>query len=403
MRLPGTRIARLVAPILPAAILALLSLIALGSARAGANPVSYVNLVKTSSAPMAFGEAIYPFDLFPLGSASLGASKIAEMCASLARVGGADVTNGADGNNSSLASAFGSTGAGHIGIAAHIKKLALNLIKLQGLRSMIFGLPFWVALVFTLTLERIIPASPKRRFFGASFAQDLIWFIYEPVLLALILATYVSLLEKVYGLYFSRFTFTRLLAAPGWIRFVVALLLLDLAYWVQHYIHHKVPFLWRLHALHHSQKELNFFTDFRYHPLEYIVRYTFLTMPFLLLSVNPPVIVGFAMVKEWYSRFYHGNIRTNLGPLKYILVTPQSHRVHHSLEEQHRDMNFGAILSIWDFLFRKQYMGFDEYPATGIDDPEFPLEPSVGVIGLIVIPWRQMWHPFSSRSEDGAK
>jgi sterol desaturase/sphingolipid hydroxylase (fatty acid hydroxylase superfamily) len=288
-------------------------------------------------------------------------------------------------------------------IEARIKKFALRIFNLDGLGHMIFGLPFWVALIFTLTLERVIPAEPNRKTLSVSFAHDAIWFLYEPVLHAFILATFVSVIEKIYSSHFSYLTFYGLSATPLWVRFVVALLLLDLGYWVQHYINHKVPFLWRLHSIHHSQKELNFFTDFRYHPLEYVVRHTFITIPFLFLSINPPLIVGVAVVKEWYSRFYHGNIRTSLGPLKYILVTPQSHRVHHSMEPRHRDMNFGAIFVFWDFIFRKQYKGFDEYPATGIDDAHFPLPEKVSVKSLFLTPWQQMAHPFSRRSESEPK
>jgi sterol desaturase/sphingolipid hydroxylase (fatty acid hydroxylase superfamily) len=281
-----------------------------------------------------------------------------------------------------------------------IKKLALRIFyqPIDGLRTMVFAFPLWVALIFTLALERIIPAEPNRKILSVSFAHDIIWFLYEPVLHALVSGTYVALLAKIYRSYFSDLTFSGLSVMPGWMRFVVALLLLDLGYWVQHYINHKVPFLWKLHLLHHSQRQLNFFTDFRYHPLEYVVRHTFITIPFLFLSVDPPLIVGFAVVKEWYSRFYHGNIRTNLGPLKYILVTPQSHRVHHSLEAQHQDMNFGAIFSFWDFLFRKQYKGFDEYPATGIDDERFPHEQKISLKSLFLTPWLQMVDRLSRRS-----
>jgi sterol desaturase/sphingolipid hydroxylase (fatty acid hydroxylase superfamily) len=284
------------------------------------------------------------------------------------------------------------------------KQLAQLWTKKLGLRiwdsfhSMIFAIPFWVALIFTLTLERIIPAEPNRKIFSAGLAHDVAWFLYEPFLHTLILWTYIAFLAKVHELYFPYLTFSGLTVLPGWCRFVFALLLLDLGYWVQHYINHKVPFLWKLHSVHHSQRELNFFTDFRYHPLEYIVRHAFITLPFLILTVDPPVIVGFAVAKEWYSRFYHGNIRTNLGPLKYILVTPQSHRVHHSLEERHRDTNFGAIFSFWDFLFGMQYKGFEEYPATGIDEKYLSAAPEISLKSILLTPWRQMLRPLSVKN-----
>ncbi len=261
------------------------------------------------------------------------------------------------------------------------------------LAGMIFAWPFWAALMFTLALERLIPAEPNRKILSVSFAHDLAWFVYEPVLHAAVLATYIALLERTYEAFFSSLTLSALSATPGWLRFTLALLLMDLCYWGQHVLNHRIPFLWQFHAVHHSQRQLNFFTDFRYHAFEYVIRHTFLVVPFLFLRIDPPVIVSVAVVKEWYSRFYHGNIRTNLGPLKYVLVTPQSHRVHHSLDPRHRDVNFGAIFSFWDFLFKKQYVGFDEYPETGIDDDQFPQEREMRLKSVLLTPWTQMLHP----------
>ena len=280
-----------------------------------------------------------------------------------------------------------------------VKKLAHRIFykPVDKRFNTILAFPFWGALILTLVLERLFPAEPNRKIFSVGFGHDLMWFLYEPVLHALIVGTYVALLAKIYGWYFSNLTFAGLTGMPGWIRFIMALLLLDLGYWVQHYINHKVPFLWKLHALHHSQKQLNFFTDFRYHPVEYIVRHTFVTLPFFFLKIDPPVIVAVAVITGWYSRFYHGNIRTNLGPLRYILVTPQSHRIHHSIEAEHRDTNFGSIFSIWDFLFRKQYKGFNEYPATGIPDEEFPHEEKFTLRSLFLTPWQQMIHRLRRR------
>lgn len=260
----------------------------------------------------------------------------------------------------------------------------------------IFTLWFWVALGITLLMERLLPAKQNQKILSLSFLQDLVWFFYETILHALVIATYVAFLMWGYEAYFSWMTITAVESFPGWIKFIFALLLLDLMYWLQHFLNHKIPFMWEFHKVHHSQTELNFFTDFRYHVIEYLVRHTFLVIPFMIFTVTPPVIVAFAIVQKWYTRFYHGNIRTDLGPLRYILVTPQSHRVHHSCRKEHYDKNFGSLFSIWDFLFRTQHMGFDEYPETGVPDNAFPLEKSTNVRDLLLTPWRQLIYPFQS-------
>ena len=164
--------------------------------------------------------------------------------------------------------------------------------------------------------------------------------------------------------------------------------------WLQHWVNHKVPWFWEFHAVHHSQPELNFFTDYRYHVVEYFVRHTILSIPFSVLTFDTPTIVIVSLMTGWCSKFYHGNIRANLGLLKYLLVTPQSHRVHHSKENKHRDKNFGSILSVWDYLFGTQYRDYDEYPDTGIRDDAFPMEGARQWSDLLVTPIIQMAYPF---------
>jgi sterol desaturase/sphingolipid hydroxylase (fatty acid hydroxylase superfamily) len=262
------------------------------------------------------------------------------------------------------------------------------------LEDRILAISFWCAIALTLCMQYLLPAKPTQKIFSVSFAQDLVWFFYEIMLNALILVFYVGYLTRFYQQHFSNLTITSLSQSPGWVRFLLSLLLVDFLYWLQHYCHHKVPLLWQFHALHHSQKEINFFTDFRYHVAEYVVRYTFLTVPFLVLKIEPPVILAYVIFTKCYSHFYHGNIQTNMGPFKYVLVTPQSHRVHHSLEPEHRDKNFGAILSIWDFMLGTQCRTFTVYPETGIADAAFPHEQKIGLKSLLLTPLSQLLHPF---------
>lgn len=255
---------------------------------------------------------------------------------------------------------------------------------------------FYIVLGFTLLMERLFPAEPNKKILSTSFAQDLVWFFYQTIFYAIIQTTYTAFLIKIYKTYFNFLTIEAAQDFPFWVRFAAGVLILDFLYWLQHFIIHKVPCLWSLHTVHHSQKQLNFFTDFRYHALEYVVRETILVLPFLVLAIKTPYIIYFAIFQRWFTRFYHGNIRTNLGPLRYILVTPQSHRVHHSHERRHHDQNFGSLFCIWDQLLGTQYRGYDEYPETGINDHEFPHEKNQGFLALLLTPFQQMLYPFRS-------
>jgi len=252
------------------------------------------------------------------------------------------------------------------------------------------------AIALTFALERFIPANPRQKIVGPGLSQDFVWFFYERIFHLLVFITYVDWLKRVYAEHWDFLTIQAIGTWPAPVRFVLGVLLLDLLYWVQHYLNHKVPWLWRFHVLHHSQRELNFFTDYRYHVVEYLVRHTIIAIPFLFLDFETPTVVAFAYFQRWYTRFYHGNIKTSLGWFKYILVTPQSHRIHHSIEPQHHDKNYGALFSIWDFAFGTQYRHFDQYPDTGVAGERFPYENTTRFPMLLFAPAIQTLHSISS-------
>jgi len=268
-------------------------------------------------------------------------------------------------------------------------------------RNLLFTWGFVIALSAALIFERWLPTNPRQGLFCTSFWHDFVWFFYEGVLQALVLTVYVGAFTALYHRYFDFLTIRSAAEWPLMIRLIVGVLAADFLFWVQHWLNHKVPWLWYLHMVHHSQKNMTFFTDFRYHVLEYVVRNTVVAFPFLILSFETPAVIGLAFFVKWYGRFYHGNIRSNFGPLRYVLVTPQSHRVHHSIEAKHTDKNFGSLFTFWDYLFGTQYKGWDEYPDTGIiGEPDFPHENKLRLSSLISKPIQQMIYPLKLMARD---
>lgn len=281
-----------------------------------------------------------------------------------------------------------------------------NAVLYAPLRSRVFDMiltaDFLGVIALTLLLERLIPAQPRRKWLSASALQDAAWFFYQAVLHAAIVATWVSLLVWFYRRYLAPMSTPDFGALSMGMRLVIATVLVDLCMWLQHRVNHAVPWFWQFHQVHHSQRELSFFTDYRYHVFEYVVRETFLAIPFIVLQVRIPVIVYYSALRRWYTPFYHANLKTDLGPLRYLLVTPQSHRIHHSIEPQHQNKNFGSLLSIWDFAFGTQHTKWDEYPETGIEDDQFPHESRTDLPSLLVTPIRQMVYPLRRIAEQVA-
>ncbi|HVV01201.1 MAG TPA: sterol desaturase family protein [Verrucomicrobiae bacterium] len=143
----------------------------------------------------------------------------------------------------------------------------------------------------------------------------------------------------------------RLQALPGLLKILLALFLVDLViYWI-HRGQHRFDFLWRTHAWHHSIEQMYWFSGFRtsfFHSFIYNIPQVVIPITFLRLSPAQAAI-GYSLgllIQFWE----HTNLDVKIGPLKYLIITPAYHRIHHSAT-QHRGMNLGTTFSIWDRFF----------------------------------------------------
>ena len=134
----------------------------------------------------------------------------------------------------------------------------------------------------------------------------------------------------------------------------LAVIALDFVIWLQHVMVHAVPALWRLHRVHHADLDYDVTTGARFHPLEILLS---MLIKFATIAVlGPPVVavVVFEALLNATSMFNHGNIRLPAAldrVLRWVLVTPDMHRVHHSIEDDEANSNFGFNLPWWDRLF----------------------------------------------------
>lgn len=259
---------------------------------------------------------------------------------------------------------------------------------------------FYGVLAGVVLLERLLPAAPGRPVLAEGVRIDFAWVFLKLFLHAWVLPLYLVALRFAYDHYLGWLTIHRLDGWPRLGRILVALLVGDLVFWVTHVVRHKVSYLWYFHAVHHSQKELNFFTEYRVHPIDDVFLFTIGFVPIFMVDHSFIDVVAIVWTRHWHTRFYHSNIRTNLGPLRYLLVTPQSHRVHHSVEPRHHDKNFGLTFSLWDQLFGTQYRGYDEYPETGINDHAFPHEQAADG-GRLTTLIEQLVYPFRAIARSG--
>ncbi len=160
---------------------------------------------------------------------------------------------------------------------------------------------------------------------------------------------------------------------PIWLETFLAVLFFDFAIWAQHLITHKVPLLWRLHRVHHADRDIDVTTAIRFHPIE--IAFSMLLKIGLVYLVGPSAfaIILFEIILNGTAMFNHANMRLPLAldhVLRKFLVTPDMHRVHHSDKRSEHDSNYGFALSIWDRLFGT----YIAQPKAGHDDMTIGLQ-----------------------------
>lgn len=158
---------------------------------------------------------------------------------------------------------------------------------------------------------------------------------------------------------------------PFIIHFIAAFVLMDFSMYFQHVTFHAIPLFWRFHRVHHSDLDCDVTTGLRFHPFEIII--SILVKFFTIVAFGVPVItvVIFEIILNAASMFTHSNIKLPFfEPLiRWFIVTPDMHRIHHSVEEEETNSNFGFFISLWDRLFGT----YTDKPKDGHDVMEIGL------------------------------
>lgn len=180
----------------------------------------------------------------------------------------------------------------------------------------------------------------------------------------LTLLAFVMLINVVFGLstagvfawlQTSQFGLLNLVQWPMWSELLLSLLILDLiAQYGAHYALHKVPVLWRLHLVHHSDTHVDVTSGTRHHPLDFIFRELAALVAVVITGMPLAFYLFYRIVTIFFTYWTHANIRLPQWlerPLGYVIVTPHMHKVHHHHTLPHTDMNFGNMFSFWDRIF----------------------------------------------------
>lgn len=249
----------------------------------------------------------------------------------------------------------------------------------------------WYALfagsLFTL-LEALYPAKPLLESFGARWLRNLALFLANLVLLRLVLpvsAVGVALLaaRQGWGLF-------HLFDAPLWLALVLGVLTLDGTVYGLHRALHRFDWLWRIHAVHHCDKDFDCTTGLRFHPLEVLLSVLLRTSVIAVLGISVSAVIVFELWVILVAFYTHANValpqRLDAG-LRRLLVTPNMHLIHHSTRLEDSRSNYGVIFALWDHLFqtyRAQAVAGTPAMLVGLD--WFNRRPSLGVTRLLALP-----------------
>ena len=183
-----------------------------------------------------------------------------------------------------------------------------------------------------------------------------------------------------------------LMALPAWVGVVASVVVLDLAIYLQHVLFHAVPALWRLHRMHHADLEFDVSTGLRFHPIEIVLSMLIKFAVVAALGAPALAVLIFEVLLNATSMFNHGNVRIPLGLdriLRWVVVTPDMHRVHHSILSRETNSNFGFNLPWWDRLFgtyRAQPAAGHDGMTIGIEQFRDPRE--LGLDRMLLQPFR---------------
>lgn len=198
---------------------------------------------------------------------------------------------------------------------------------------------------------------------------------------------------------------------PSSVEFAIAFLLLDYTNYLWHVLLHRMPLLWRIHLVHHTDLDLDVSTAMRFHFLELFGSVIFRGLAVLLLGATPALVLIYEIVFEAATQFHHSNLRLPFRLEKFlnkIFVTPRMHGIHHSVVKDETDSNYSVIFSFWDRLHRTVKLNIkQENLVIGVPSYHDPNELTIGYLLTLpfskIRPWGNTAPPRKKEGEDVLK
>ena len=254
--------------------------------------------------------------------------------------------------------------------------------------SILFNVPwytnyFWGLIAISLLvwlLEIVFPWRKEQSIFRKDFWLDVFYMFFNFFLFAIVISGICKILEVFFvdiGVTAKSLSIIDISSLPMWSQLLIFFILLDFVQWFTHVLLHRFNILWRFHKVHHSVKEMGFAAHLRYHWMENIFYKPLKVFAVMILGGFEPeqaYIVHFIAIT--IGHLNHSNVKLTYGPLKYVFNNPVMHLYHHAyaLPEGSHGVNFGISLSLWDYIFKTNYIPEDSgtIQLGYIDDKKMP-------------------------------
>jgi sterol desaturase/sphingolipid hydroxylase (fatty acid hydroxylase superfamily) len=215
---------------------------------------------------------------------------------------------------------------------------------------------FLILLVVFGALERLFVLKRDQKIFRAGWRTDFAHFLFSHILLQVALVVVLFPLTVLVRLAIGDSIQQSILAQPPWLQFVEAVLVADFAFYWAHRMTHRVPFLWKFHAVHHSIEQMDWLASARVHPLDQTFTRTVTAMALFVLGFSRETFGAYLALTGLQALFIHANVRLRFGPLRWLISTPEYHHWHHAREPEAIDKNFGGQFPWLDAIFGTLYL-----------------------------------------------
>ena len=225
---------------------------------------------------------------------------------------------------------------------------------------LLLGLIFW-------PMEKVFPARHGQKIFRAAWWTDFFFFLGQYLFWGGLVIAVLSTIETWISSMVSADFRNAVAGQPLWLQLIEVLLLSDLCIYWGHRIQHKIPFLWRFHAIHHSAEHLDWLAAHREHPIDTIYTMTIINLPLMIVGFPIETMGGILAFRGLWAIYIHSNVRLPIGWVRVIIGAPELHHWHH--DRDRNAGNYANISPLMDVIFGTYRCPNHEPESFGIREP----------------------------------